>query len=73
MNGRLGDIEEIAGNFSKVNGNLFALWTNPLLKAAETAQGPMFASIWEYRPHPGPWKYPVITDWHNGTDGCPHI
>ena len=73
VNGRLGDIEEIAGNFSKVNGNLFALWTNPLLKAAETAQGPMFASIWEYRPHPGPWKYPVITDWHNGTDGCPHI
>ena len=74
VNGRLGEIEEIVGNsFNKVNGDIGSLWTNALLNARKTAQGPMFANIWKYRPHPGPWKYPEITIGHNGTDGCPHV
>ena len=73
VNGRLGEIEEIVGKFDKVNGDIGRLWTNALLNARKTDQGPMFANIWKYRPHPGPWKYPVITAWHDGTDGCPHI
>lgn len=72
VNRRLGDIEEIAGNLLKVNGDMSALWTDPLLDAAETAQGPMLASIWEYRPS-GPWRSPVVTNRHGGTNGCPHI
>ena len=74
VNGRLGEIEAIVGNsFIKVSGDIGRLWTNALLNARETDQGPMFANIWHYRPDPGPWKYPVITVWHNGTDGCSHI
>ena len=72
VNRRLGDIEEITGTFKAVDGNIFTLWTEPLLDAAETAQGPMLASIWQYRPS-GPWRFLVVTDTHGGTDGCPHI
>jgi len=71
VNRRLGDIEEIVGYLDGVDGNIFTLWTYPLLKAAETAQGAMLASIWEYRP--GPWSYIVVTNPHGGTDGCPQI
>ncbi len=71
VNRRLGDIEEIVGNPLVVAEKLSTLWTDPLLDAAETAQGPMLASIWEYRP--GPWSYLVVTNPHGGTDGCPQI
>ena len=71
VNRRLGHIEEIVGYLNGVDGNIFTLWTDPLLKAAETAQGPMLASIWEYRP--GPWSFPVVTMPHGGMDGCPQI
>ena len=71
VNRRLGDIEEIVGYLDGVDGNIFTLWTYPLLKAAETAQDAMLASIWEYRP--GPWSYLVVTNPHGGTDGCPQI
>lgn len=73
VNGRLGEIEEIVGDFGKVSGDIGRLWTNALLKARETDQGSMFANIWEYRPHPGPWRKPVITVPHGGTDGCSHL
>ena len=72
VNRRLGDIEAIAGDFVKVNGDMSALWTDPLLDAAQTAQGSMLASIWQYRPS-GPWRFHVVTKPHYGTDGCPHI
>ena len=72
VNGRLGEIEGIVDGSLVVSNSISTLWTNAILNARETAQGPMFANIWEYRPHPGPWKYPVITAGHNGTDGCPH-
>ncbi len=71
VNRRLGDIEEIVGNPFVVYEDIFTLWFYPLLKAAETAQGAMLASIWEYRP--GPWSYLVVINPHGGTDGCPQI
>ncbi|MCE2398304.1 MAG: hypothetical protein J4F34_04560 [Gemmatimonadetes bacterium] len=73
VNGRLGEIEEIVDGSLVVSNSISTLWTNAILNARETAQGPMFANIWEYRPHPGPWNKPVITSVHGGTDGCPDI
>ena len=73
---RLKDVEAIVEPSQALAENeMKRLWLKgavvALFEAKQTAQGPVRADIWKYRP--GPWKYGLLTVGHTGRDGCPQI